>query len=229
MLFTVVTVCYNAEKEIRKTMKSVLEQDCTDFEYLILDGASNDGTISVAETFRSAFEKRKVALRIFSEPDRGVYDAMNKALKKAKGKYLIFMNAGDAFHEKKVLSEVMSHLNSFSEEQRPDVVYGDFQKISDNEAVTYTVQPLEMLKKNMIFCHQATFIRRNVHKKYPYDRRYGIVADYNSFLKMYLDGVSFDYLPIIMADYDLSGISSRKKVIEQDKRYTLGHSRSIST
>ncbi len=209
MLFSVITVCFNAEKEIRKTMDSVLGQDYTDYEYLVIDGASKDGTVSVAESYLPRFEEKGITLRIISEPDRGVYDAMNKALKKAAGQFVNFMNAGDAFHDSAVLSKVAEHLMSLSPERKPDVVYGDFQKVSDGEAVTYTVQPIDRLTQNMIFCHQATFIRKSTHRKYPYDQRYGIVADYNSFLKMYRKGAEFDYLPVILADYDLSGISSR--------------------
>lgn len=205
MLFSVITVCFNAEQEIRKTMDSVLGQGYTDYEYLIIDGASKDGTVSVAESYLPRFEEKGIELRIISEPDRGVYDAMNKALKRARGRYINYMNAGDAFEDDSILKKTAEFLMK----NDTDVVYGNYKKVYEGEETLYSIQPLECLKQYMIFCHQATFIRRNTLRKYPYSRRYGISADYDSFLRMYKDGKTFAYFPICMAKYDMSGISSR--------------------
>ena len=104
-LFSIITVCYNAADTIERTLKSVDSQSCKDYEHLIVDGASTDGTTS------KVFALKNPLRRMVSEPDKGIYDAMNKGMSFASGKYLIFLNAGDAFHDSEVLADYERIIN----------------------------------------------------------------------------------------------------------------------
>lgn len=104
---SVITICYNAEKEIESTMISVLEQSFKDIEYIIVDGASKDGTMNKVRQILTRYPNSNV--QITSEPDKGIYDAMNKGIKKASGEWVILMNSGDTFLDNKVLENVFSH------------------------------------------------------------------------------------------------------------------------
>ena len=104
MKVSIITVCFNPGGEIIKTIESVLAQDFTDFEYVIEDGSSTDGTENVINAYRKKFEKRGIPLLYFSESDSGIYDAMNQAAGFALGDYVLFLNAGDRFYDEKVLS-----------------------------------------------------------------------------------------------------------------------------
>ncbi|MDE6297409.1 MAG: glycosyltransferase, partial [Muribaculaceae bacterium] len=111
-LISIITITYNAEKELPATIESVLKQSCTDFEHLIIDGASTDKTLEIA--------RKNPDARIISEKDNGLYDAMNKGIKHAHGKYLLFLNAGDSFRNSDSLAEYAS-----AAEKDYDIIYGD--------------------------------------------------------------------------------------------------------
>ena len=104
---SVITICYNAEKEIESTMISVLEQSFRDIEYIIVDGASKDGTMNKVRQILARYPNSNV--QVTSEPDKGIYDAMNKGIKKASGEWVILMNSGDTFLDNNVLENVFSH------------------------------------------------------------------------------------------------------------------------
>ena len=106
MKFSIITVCMNAEKTIGDTIRTVLEQTCTDVEYIVKDGGSMDETVCIAKSFVTAFEERGISYQIISKPDRGIYDAMNQAVREAKGGWVLYMNAGDLFADRYVLEMV---------------------------------------------------------------------------------------------------------------------------
>ncbi|WP_305140405.1 glycosyltransferase, partial [Paramuribaculum intestinale] len=118
-IFSIITVSYNAVGDIERTVRSVMEQDFRDFEYLIIDGASKDGTPKKAAEITGRYDDINVT--IISEPDSGIYDAMNKGLDRAVGEYLIFLNAGDAFHDTDTLSVLSRAIES---NNLPGIVYG---------------------------------------------------------------------------------------------------------
>ena len=113
-LFSIITITFNAESTLPATLRSVERQSFTDYEYLIVDGASTDGTVALARASRAVTS-------VTSEPDRGLYDAMNKGLHRATGRYLVFLNAGDALHESDTLQKIARSI----EETDPDIVYGE--------------------------------------------------------------------------------------------------------
>ena len=174
MKFTVATVTYNAAPELGKTLASVAGQTYPDVEHLIIDGASTDGTREVLSCYGH--------LGVVSEPDRGLYDAMNKALRLAAGDYLLFLNAGDTFHSPTTLEEVAKMIG----EERPAVVYGDTHVVdSEGKFVRRRrLTPPERLtwrsfKWGMLVCHQAFFVRTDLAKRREYDLKYRLSADFD--------------------------------------------------
>ena len=133
--FTVATVCFNAATTLRRTLDSVLVQQYPHIEHLIIDGASTDDTRRLvdeyAALYRSITDGRSLVFR--SEPDKGLYDAMNKALRQAGGDYILFLNAGDKFHATTTLSDIASQLSVFADPaQLPAVLYGDTHLVDDS-------------------------------------------------------------------------------------------------
>lgn len=203
-LYSVITVCLDAEDVIEQTIRSVLEQDCNDFEYLIKDGGSSDRTLEIAESYRTDFEKRGISYQILSTPDTGIYDAMNQAVQEARGTWLIFMNAGDCFAGSTILTQVQ---NSGSLDAAA-IVYGD-RIIRDRRLYIFSpVSHLNTFSNAMPFSHQSTFTRRSLLIATPYDTQYRICGDYDFYMRMYLNGIRFEYLPITISIIDTDGISS---------------------
>lgn len=207
ILFTIISICYNDKFELEKTIKSIIKQEKikNEIEYIIMDGGSNDGTLDMIENYKKQLISKAV-LRIYSESDKGIYDAMNKSVVRAAGRWVIFMNAGDTFHSSSVMSEIESIIAK--SDYNADVICGKVLKY--NKWIQQEIVPpsIEYLKNDMIFCHQAIFFKREVHLKYLYDLSYKLVADYNTVLKMYLDGKKFDYVDILIVDYNMDGASS---------------------
>lgn len=172
-LFSIITITFNAESVIEPTMQSVKEQSFSDCEHLIIDGASRDSTISVAR--RSGRDDT----RIISEPDNGLYDAMNKGLKAAKGKYVLFLNAGDTFHDRNTLA-----LYASGAKNDADIIYGDTVLVNaDREVVgkrhlsAPDVLTHESFAQGMLICHQAFMVKREIAPQY--DTHYRFSADYD--------------------------------------------------
>ena len=122
MRITIITVTYQAAAVLQRTLDSVSRQTCQDIEHLIIDGASKDDTVKMAKAYQ---EKVPYPVIIQSEPDHGLYDAMNKGLHKATGDYLVFLNAGDTLHADDTLTTLTSHLLPLTSHLSPAVIYGD--------------------------------------------------------------------------------------------------------
>ena len=172
-LFSIITVTWNAAQVIASTLASVREQTGADYEYLIIDGASTD------DTLRLVREAAIAGTRIFSEPDKGLYDAMNKGIDRALGKYLIFLNAGDSFARPNTLAQ-LSRLTTDS----PGVIYGQTQLVDATRRVVgqrhLTAPPTltaQSFKQGMLVCHQAFVARRDLVPHYNLSYRFS--ADYD--------------------------------------------------
>lgn len=188
---SVVTVCYNAVNDIEETILSVINQTYDNIEYIIIDGGSTDGTVDKIKKYTDHISYW------ISEPDKGIYDAMNKGINIATGDYINFMNAGDCYNSNSVISEMLSHLYGF-----PTIVYGDtiFKKKSGYEKWEYP--PLEDIAKNMVFCHQSTFINLDYHKKHLFDTTYKLAGDYKILFDAYMNKEEFLYIPIVVSIYN---------------------------
>ena len=219
--FSIITVCLNAGKEIEQTIRSVLQQTSADFEYLIKDGGSRDETVNIARSFIPAFAERGISYQIIVQPDGGIYDAMNQAVRKAQGEWVLYMNAGDCFADHSVLE----HFAEKADMDGVDVVYGDRILKNAREGL-YCYQKafaLERMRVQLPFCHQSVFARRQLFDEYYFSVEYRVCSDYLFFLKLYRNNKRFVYCPIAVCIYALYGTSSnwrlnigeRTEILEQ--------------
>lgn len=199
-LISIITVSYNAKESITNTIISVISQDYKQFEYIIIDGGSTDGTLDTIELYLPYLSY------FISEPDKGIYDAMNKGVAVAKGEWVIFMNAGDCFVDNEVLSTIfLSNVN-----KKADIIYGN--TIAKYPWGKCLIKGNFFSKHdiNLPFCHQSTFVRTSLMRSIPFDLSYRIAADYNFFYTLYKLGKSFKYIDISIALYDAIGFSTNK-------------------
>lgn len=193
-IITIITVSYNAISNIEDTILSVINQTYSNLEYIIIDGGSTDGTIDIIRKYEN-----KIAKWI-SESDKGIYDAMNKGISLSSGEWINFMNCGDSFFCKNTLEQFVECINEIN---NYDIVYGN--TIINSTAGRYKVLPenIEEISVHMPFCHQSTFVRTSLARKFPFDLQYKYVADYNFFYNAYNCGYNFEYIDIIIANYQI--------------------------
>ena len=192
MLISIITVTYNALPALKKTLQSIFAQTVHQVEIIVVDGASRDGT----PEYLSALTPSS-SFHFISEPDKGIYDAMNKGVRMASGEYCIFMNAADTFATPQVLADVIEQgLNA-------DVVYGDILK----QGIVKVAQEPHNSHK-MYYCHQAVFTRTSCLLEFPFDLHHPMSADFKQSKQLYLAGKTFRHIPVVITDYDTSGVSN---------------------
>jgi glycosyltransferase involved in cell wall biosynthesis len=196
---TVVTVTYNAAGYIEETIQSVVNQTYSNIEYIIIDGASSDGTLGIVDRYRESLTG------VISEKDNGLYDAMNKAIEMATGEWIVFMNAGDVFYDKNVLE------NIFGGYIQEDFVYGDHVWINAESAAEVHVKcrPLDLMWQKISFSHQSLFARVELMKRHKFNLDYSIVSDYEFYFSHYAKGCSFRYVPFPVCKIISGGVSDR--------------------
>ena len=192
---SVVTVCYNSLEMLKKTMQSVDAQTYGNMEYIVVDGNSSDGTSDYLKTYTGKLTK------YVSEPDKGIYDAMNKGVKMSEGDYVIFLNAGDLFADDTTLQRIFDG-NTYD----TDVIYGDVIK---NGKVKPAEKPHNAHK--MYFCHQSCFTKLECLQQFPFDTKYKMSADFNFFKVLTLNHKTFKQLDIPVAIFDTTGVSNAKR------------------
>ncbi len=197
--FTIITITYNASAVVGRTLDSVLSQTYEDVEHLIVDGASTDGTIQIADDYKQKSDDsgcgHKVIIR--SEPDKGIYDAMNKGLTQAMGDYVVFMNAGDFFPSADTLEQIARRcrLNELPSAELPAVLYGNTDIVDGEGRFLHPrrLQPPVQLswrsfRHGMLVCHQAFYARTDIAKNLPYDLRYRYSADVDWCIRVMQEG-----------------------------------------
>jgi glycosyltransferase involved in cell wall biosynthesis len=204
MKLSIITINYNNDDGLEDTFKSVFEQTFKDFEYLVIDGGSDDDSLNIIRNHEDKIDYW------VSEKDKGVYNAMNKGIKVAQGDYLLFLNSGDYFYENVTLQEIIPSLQS-----NKDIYYGDIKKKKGNRLSTKTYP--EKLRFSFFYtgalCHQSTFIKKELFFKYfLYNEDYKIMSDWEFFIfTICKENVSYQHIDRIICIYDFSGISSDKK------------------
>lgn len=206
MKVSVITISYNAAAVIEETIQSVLNQSYKDIEYIIIDGGSTDGTVDIIKKYQD-----KINYWI-SEPDKGIYDAMNKGIDKATGEWINFMNAGDCFHNNLTLESFIPSIPTDT-----DIAYGDTLIMLSTGNILEKPLPLESITKRMVFGHQATFIKTALQKKYKFDTSYRSSGDYNFFYQAYKNHCKFSYIPITVANYEGENGISIKNILTAKK------------
>jgi len=209
-LISIITVCYNSRDFIEQTILSVINLNFEDFEYIVIDGGSNDGTVEILKNYQD-----KITIWI-SESDNGIYDAMNKGINLAKGDWCYFLNAGDSFYDNNILQNFKLQLNTDQ-----DVVYGSINCITKSNSFVLKPKPLEKIVDSMIFCHQAVFVKKTILDKYKFNINFKIAADFNLFRQLFLANYKFMELDLVIANYEAEeGVSSRS-FYKMEKEYAI--------
>lgn len=214
MKLSVITINYNNKSGLQRTMESVFAQTCKDFEYIVVDGASTDGS---AEYIR---EHADQLVYWVSEKDTGIYNAMNKGVRMAKGEYVLMLNSGDYFVDEHVVERILPVLDGTDIVQGNTIEGGERNRGYGRSNISF----LDVQRG--YFLHQASFCRRELFDKFGYfDESYRYVSDTIFFIKtLGYGGASFRYLDIDIADFDTTGFSCssdpviRKKHREEEYR-----------
>ncbi len=217
-LVSIVTVCRNAVNEIAKTIESVLLQKGIDFEYVVIDGKSSDGTLDVIKNYAEKAHSQNIRFSYTSEADKGIYDAMNKGVMLTKGRWICFLNAGDTFYKQDTLYQV------FKGKIADDVgvVYGDTIEMYRFGQVFVSADEKKGGDPIMPFCHQSSFTRRGLMTEYKFDVKYKILADHDLFYRLRNDGVKFLHIPVVVSEYDaIYGISANNPLSLQLERHKI--------
>ncbi len=195
---TIVTVTYNAKRYLEQTILSVIGQTYPNIEYIIIDGDSSDGTIDIIKKYE------KYITHWISEPDSGIYDAMNKGIDIATGEWINFMNAGDSFVDNDILFKMIDYLDN-----QTDIIVGGINVVDACNKILQSQQfegVDNILKYNPCY-HQAAFVRSDLMKLKKFDMQYKILSDYNFMLESYLEGRRFKKFSGIVANYMQGGVS----------------------
>lgn len=216
-LFTIITVTYNASQTLPATLQSISEQSCRLFQYLIIDGASTDETVRLANN--SGIEN----IEVYSEPDRGLYDAMNKGLGLAKGDYVMFLNAGDSFHT----ADTLQHFaDAILANDYPGIVYGQTDIVDSNRKRLGArhfrapeVLSLESFSEGMVVCHQAFIVLRKLTNNF--DTRIRFSADYEWCIRCLQRSHRNYYLDEVVIDYLSEGVTTRNRWKSLIERFNI--------
>lgn len=204
MLLSIITVNRNNLAGLQETAQSVLAQTDQNFEWVVIDGASTDGG---AEFTRSITRPNTITV---SEPDKGIYDAMNKGIDLCHGDYCLFLNSGDSFHQDDSLARCLTEM-----QRRPEVDVFRFAIAKTlSSKITDIIHPAKQINGFFLYLnvipHQATIIKTSCLRKYHYDTRYKIAADFDFFRKIYLfEEIKDIAIDFILSDFDGSGVSSQ--------------------
>lgn len=236
---SIVTITYQAARSLQRTLDSVACQTYPSIEHLIVDGASKDDTVAIAQRYQKASPHEVI---ISSEPDKGLYDAMNKGLQRATGDYIIFLNAGDTLHAPDTIATVAraaqtstaetSAAETASQHPLPAVIYGD-TAITDAEGHFLhlrTHRPPEVLtwrsfKKGMLVCHQAFYARLDIAQRFPYDLKYRHSADVDWCIRIMKEAARLE-LPLVnmhavVADFEEGGDTTQNHRASLLERYNI--------
>lgn len=207
-LFSIVTVCLNAEKTIRPTMESVLNQTWQDVEYIIVDGASTDATLDIVQEFTKTDDR----IQWHSEPDSGIFNAMNKGIRYAKGNFILFLNTGDEFHSDDILEKAAGVVIG------ADIVIGDVAFKTDSGLIetTYPVgrDLFENLRKGRNVCHQVIFASKQCLDG-GFDEDFMFCADYDWLCRQVNAGKTIVKLEAVVTDFDLQGVTFQVRYQKQ--------------
>ena len=217
--FSIITVTYQAGKVLEDTIQSVIFQTYRNVEYIIVDGGSTDNTLDIVKKYQD-----RISI-VVSEPDKGLYDAMNKGIRLATGDYICFLNAGDELHENETLQRMVVTLKG---KEIPDVIYGE-TAIVDEEGHFLHMRRLQApdvlhwksFKEGMLVCHQAFFARRELALKHPYDLQYRFSADFDWCIRIMKDAKYLHNTRLTLIDYLNEGMTTRNHKASLKERFCI--------
>ncbi len=205
MRFSIITICYNSENEIRRTIESVLAQSYSDFEYVIIDGFSSDSTVSIAEEYKDRFVQKGCSYQIFSEPDKGIYDAMNKGIKKASGEIIGIINSGD-WYEPNALSVV----DETFREHPFDLFYADINIVRANGKIVVKRSGSGLITTSRHWNHPTSFVTKSTYEELGAFKCEGIHDDFEFFLRVKKAKKDIVIKNIVLANFMLGGVSNKR-------------------
>lgn len=202
---SIITVVFNDEKHIGHTIESVINQTYPNIEYLIIDGGSNDATVDVINKYQCKIDV------IVSEPDKGIYDAMNKGITLSTGDWLLFINSGDCIKSNHSIEEIHPYL---SNPGGAEIIYGDVSIFSEELNLMHDLKArdISVIMNNTVMSHQACFVKRELLAKNLYDIRYKIAADYHFILKCFLAGIKIKQAPQTISVISAGGVSDANRL-----------------
>ena len=208
MKVSIITITYNDLEGLKETYRSIHQQTFRDFEWIVVDGGSTDGTKAFLE------EHQEELAWWCSEKDKGVYNAQNKGTEHARGEYCIYMNSGDSFFADNVLERV------FEQETDADIVYGNWMLVFENGKTRLGRAPeaadlAYFFEDNM--CHQSMLIRTEAVRNRPYDESFRIYADWEEWLALLMQGKSFRKIDLTICNFLVGGISTGDNASEKLK------------
>jgi len=219
MKISIITVTFNAEMFLEKTILSVLSQSWKDFEYIIVDGASKDNTVEIIKQFELSTKNGEFVgilpeqFRWMSEPDEGLYDAMNKGIDLATGEFLWFLNAGDLMFD---VNSLQTIVNAYLETPMSDIIYGQCLIIDNNgKALSerHKIAPKQLTKKSflngLVVCHQSMLVKKTIAPKY--NLKYKICADYDWAINAVEHARHSCYIDDYISKFLIAGISSQQQ------------------
>lgn len=218
MLFSIITVCLNSEQTIERTLQSMQKQTCQDYEYIIIDGGSTDKTMEKIREYEPLFSGK---LRVLSEADRGIYDAMNKGIKMAKGEIVGILNSDD-YYEEDTLEKVEKVYDGYDY----TIIYGLLRTVSEGKEVMVYLKNPDFLERDMI-AHPSCFITRKIYEKYGlYSMEYPYSADYEFMLRIRSEKeIRFKEIYEILSNFSVDGASASVKgyrdTLRLQKKYGL--------
>lgn len=232
--FSIITCTYNASEVLQRTLDSVMSQTWGQIEHIIVDGASKDSTMAMAEAYRrrSAEEETEHDIIIKSEPDRGLYDAMNKGLQLATGDYVVFLNAGDVLPTDETLENISNDVNERSDGRLPVVLYGDTNIVDNNGELLRPrrLAPPDDLswrsfRHGMLVCHQAFYVRTDIAKAEPYNLKYRFSADVDWCIRVMKraekEGLPLLRLPEVVVNYLDGGMTNKNHRASLIERFNV--------
>lgn len=211
---SIITIVYNNVKDIEYTLKSVTQQIYSNIEYIVIDGASTDGTVAVIQRYDN------VITIFISEKDKGIYDAMNKGLQHASGDYVLFLNSGDELFDKNTVKKIVDHGNE------ADIIYGETKLIDEHRNIigdrrhkapeTFTWKSFSY---GMNICHQAIYIKRSIAD--PYDTQYQLSADIDWVIRAAKKAQTSQNVHLYVAKYLVGGMSQKRHKQSLKERYQI--------
>ena len=237
--FSIVVVSLNPGERLEKTLDSILKQTYTDYEVILKDGGSNDGSLSGLQ--EKGFFDNKNQIKIIEQKDKSIYDGMNQAVAYVKGRYVQFLNCGDSFYSDRVLEEVADYIVKQRKERIKLNIAGDFAiEVIEEQPIIYYGNQYNQLQETIVYsapqindftcyrnvpCHQVCFYDYRLFEKRAYELKYKVRADYEHFLySIYQEGAKGISMPIVVASYEGGGFSetreNRKHSAQEHKEIT---------
>lgn len=224
--FSIVVVSLNPGERLEKTLDSILKQTYTDYEVILKDGGSGDGSLSGLQ--EKGFFDNKNQIKIIEQKDKSIYDGMNQAVAYVKGRYVQFLNCGDSFYSDRVLEEVADYIVKQRKEQIKSNIAGDFAiEVIEEQPIIYYGNQYNQLQETIVYsapqindftcyrnvpCHQVCFYDYRLFEKRAYELKYKVRADYEHFLySIYQEGAKGISMPIVVASYEGGGFSETRE------------------